>query len=274
MSFLLNSSPRTWTLLTIVLGSHLAHSPTIPPLSRLLSMGRDSSFRRFAVLLLLVLLNGQLPTITSQSSQLRQTSLYPSECLNPCLPPPSVVPETNCPPTSLLPPPPPPSEPSTQPPSDFYPPTDGGYTPHFPPPWYEINAPPPPDPMLPYFPWYYKHPPFGPHSSPSDAESMDIGFVIRVLGFLCSALFLWLVFFSPFPFSWHALHFNVSRSNLRLHVDQLCGSCFDFRSHGFLFKWSVRALTNCPCSNSRAITTSFSLSILWQMFHPKWTIYM
>ncbi|KAI3430036.1 uncharacterized protein J3R85_008314 [Psidium guajava] len=82
----------------------------------------------------------------------------PSDCPYPCLPPPTTPTIYPQPPPSLPSPPSPPSE-VYPPPSMVYPAPPGGYFPYyFPPPWYLGNAPPPPDPILPYYPWYYKHP--------------------------------------------------------------------------------------------------------------------
>ncbi|XP_030452066.1 leucine-rich repeat extensin-like protein 3 [Syzygium oleosum] len=79
----------------------------------------------------------------------------PSDCPYPCLPPPTTP--------AIYPPPLPPSPPLPPfgvypPPSMVYPPPGGYFPYYFPPPWYLGNAPPPPDPILPYFPWYYKQP--------------------------------------------------------------------------------------------------------------------
>ncbi|KAL2485025.1 Uncharacterized protein Adt_29781 [Abeliophyllum distichum] len=92
--------------------------------------------------------------------------LLPYECPYPCLPTPIA--------TSSCPPPPSPTLPSPQtprPPSsgstEYPPPPRDVYFPFYPPPDYYFNyyGPPPPDPILPYFPFYYKNP------LPSDVSS-------------------------------------------------------------------------------------------------------
>ncbi|GKV47109.1 hypothetical protein SLEP1_g54034 [Rubroshorea leprosula] len=65
-------------------------------------------------------------------------------CTYPCLPPP--IPTNNCPP--------PPASPELPQPPPFPVPLPPGTLP----PWV-FAAPPPPNPILPYFPWYYKYPP-------------------------------------------------------------------------------------------------------------------
>ncbi|KAL5227579.1 hypothetical protein ABZP36_015844 [Zizania latifolia] len=90
---------------------------------------------------------------------------YLADCPYPCLLPPP-MPVTNCPP--------PPSTPSTYtypPPSSYsntpssywnYPPPQGGYIPNYQPPaggGYNYPAPPPPNPIVPWYPWYYRPPP-------------------------------------------------------------------------------------------------------------------
>ncbi|PHT56804.1 hypothetical protein CQW23_05290 [Capsicum baccatum] len=92
----------------------------------------------------------------------------PNGCPYSCLPPPT---PTDCPPpppspqpTTPTPPSPPPSEPVNYPaPVGYYLPPDGYF---LPPPVY-VNGPPPPNPILPYLPFYYKNPP-----PPSDYSSV------------------------------------------------------------------------------------------------------
>lgn len=92
----------------------------------------------------------------------------PNECPYSCLPPPT---PTDCPPPPPSPQlptppaasPPPPSGPVYYPPPSGYHLPPGGY--FFPPPVYEYG-PPPPNPILPYLPFYYKNPP-----PPSDYSS-------------------------------------------------------------------------------------------------------
>ncbi|CAL9175944.1 unnamed protein product [Musa hybrid cultivar] len=90
------------------------------------------------------------------------------ECPYPCLPPPTSV---------MNYPPPPPSEPQwgypppPGTPSDGYYTPPSGYLPYYSPTYYTLPAPPPPDPILPYFPFYYKRPPPPPRSSAAIARS-------------------------------------------------------------------------------------------------------
>ncbi|KAI3976148.1 hypothetical protein MKX01_004904 [Papaver californicum] len=120
----------------------------------------------------------------------------PPECPYPCLPPPIPGTVSYSPPTRpvvVLPPTPPSSSgnySSTPPPPGFYyfSPPDGGFTANYPPPSFVYsNAPPPPNPILPYFPFYYKFspPPPGVFSAArlkrsTDAMSLSLIFVLLV----------------------------------------------------------------------------------------------
>lgn len=140
-----------------------------------------------------------LVTLISQVTDAGQSNNYPTECPYPCLPPPTEPTITDCPPPpeALL---PPPSEPLMQPPpisqtppSEIYPPpTDTGYIPYFSPPWFGngLNSPPPPDPILPYFPWYYKHPLSGQQSSLASTNLVENWFLVHVIVLLSVAVVL------------------------------------------------------------------------------------
>ncbi|KAK3027662.1 hypothetical protein RJ639_041899 [Escallonia herrerae] len=78
------------------------------------------------------------------------------ECPYPCYPPPTGT--GNSPPATIT---PPSQTGSYPPPPGFYPPPTG-YLPNNPsPPYFPNGAPPPPDPIVPWFPYYYKKPPHG-----------------------------------------------------------------------------------------------------------------
>lgn len=128
-----------------------------------------------ATLLLLLVLLSRPPTSLSWDNS-------PPVCPYPCLPPPTSV--TNCPPpppstpnppTAVYPPPPP----STPEYWNYPPPAPSGYWPFNPaPPYINIPAPPPPNPILPYFPWYYKTPP---SKAPPLASNVLGGFLVAWL---------------------------------------------------------------------------------------------
>ncbi|KAL3735633.1 hypothetical protein ACJRO7_024715 [Eucalyptus globulus] len=140
---------------------------------------------RIALFFMMAHLNLQF-SLLARPAGAEQSPLYSNECPYPCLPPPSAA--TDCPP-----PPSPPSQPLTPlppadqpPPAVLFPPPDAGYIPYaFPPPnWYMNSiAPPPPDPIVPYFPWYYKHPPFQ-SQSPGAIHSQARVTIVVVLCFL------------------------------------------------------------------------------------------
>ncbi|GAB4827966.1 hypothetical protein Ancab_034851 [Ancistrocladus abbreviatus] len=134
----------------------------------------DTNFHQFGFFILLL--------------TLPRSSSY--ECPYPCLPPP-LAPSLPAP-TSLPPPitttsncPPPPSPPPLtyyqSPPQYYYPPQ---FVPYYTPPNY-LNpyAPPPPDPILPYFPFYFKSPP----PPPSYSLAPRLG-QLRILLNLCIPL--------------------------------------------------------------------------------------
>ncbi|RWW83195.1 hypothetical protein BHE74_00008307 [Ensete ventricosum] len=101
------------------------------------------------------------------------------ECPYPCLPPPTSV--TNCPPPPPAAPatptagypPPPPSTPGYW---NYPPPSPQGYYPY-------LSTPPPPNPILPWFPWYYykKSPPSASVAPPLEKDALR-KMVISVLG--------------------------------------------------------------------------------------------
>ncbi|XP_030525695.1 leucine-rich repeat extensin-like protein 1 [Rhodamnia argentea] len=127
-------------------------------------------------------------SLLAQPALAEQAPAYSNECPYPCLPPPSAA--MDCPS-----PPPPLSQPSSTPlppfadqppPFVLYPPPDSGYIPYaFPPPNWYMNSipPPPPDPIMPYFPWYYQHPPFR-SQSPETIHSQSMVTIAVVLCFL------------------------------------------------------------------------------------------
>lgn len=86
------------------------------------------------------------------------TTRADNECQYPCYPPPTGTGTPTTP--AYTTPPPPPSQIVSYPPPVGYTPTPTGYYPYNPPPPYGtlFNSPPPPDPILPYFPFYYKKP--------------------------------------------------------------------------------------------------------------------
>ncbi|KAG5528095.1 hypothetical protein RHGRI_028884 [Rhododendron griersonianum] len=124
-----------------------------------------SRFLSTHILLIIVVLN--FAANTKQDAALPDQTY---ECPYPCVPQP-ITATSNClPPPGPPPPPPSPPMPTAFPPppppgSDYYTPPSGyfsppsGYFPSYSPPWYFDIAPPPPDPILPYFPFYYKQPP-------------------------------------------------------------------------------------------------------------------
>ncbi|CAL9073487.1 unnamed protein product [Musa textilis] len=100
------------------------------------------------------------------------------ECPYPCLPPPTSV--TNCPPPPPAAPatptagypPPPPSTPGYW---NYPPPSPQGYYPY-------LSTPPPPNPILPWFPWYYyKSPPSASVAPPLEKDALG-KMVISMLG--------------------------------------------------------------------------------------------
>ncbi|MFS8017965.1 hypothetical protein Hanom_Chr15g01386571 [Helianthus anomalus] len=109
-----------------------------------------------------------------------------AQCPYPCYPPP--IPGANTPPTITMPPPgttlPPPSQTGSYtppgvtyaPPSRIFP-----YNPSTP--TYYGGAPPPPDPIVPWFPFYYTDPPRNPGKSSSDrpSGSMVVIFLLHVV---------------------------------------------------------------------------------------------
>lgn len=136
-----------------------------------------------------------------------------SSCDNPCQPilspPPPSLPPPSPPPPSLPPPPsgsncpPPPSQPSdggvyyysppppAQPSDNYSPPSGGGayYPPTNP---YGYPIPPPPNPIVPYFPYYYYSPPSP--SAHTDSNSMQLkshSLVSSLVIFLASLFFIW-----------------------------------------------------------------------------------
>ncbi|KAJ8493008.1 hypothetical protein OPV22_014729 [Ensete ventricosum] len=96
----------------------------------------------------------------------------PPECPYPCLPPPTSVANYPPPPPSEPTwggyPPPPPGTPSY---NGYYPPPSGGYLPYYSPPDYALPAPPPPNPIVPWFPFYYRSPSLPPSSASVTARS-------------------------------------------------------------------------------------------------------
>ncbi|GMN38746.1 hypothetical protein TIFTF001_007973 [Ficus carica] len=102
-------------------------------------------------------------------------TLSDQPCQYPCYPPPTggtvmpTTPSTTTPPSGVY---PPPSGLVYPPPSGVYPTPAGGYYPNnnYPPPngGYYGGVPPPPDPILPYFPFYFKEPL---HGSPNDQST-------------------------------------------------------------------------------------------------------
>lgn len=83
-------------------------------------------------------------------------------CPYPCYPPPTGPGYTPTTPAATTPPPPPYQVESYPPPAGYNPTTPTGNFPYYtPPPPFGSNflgAPPPPDPILPYFPYYYRKP--------------------------------------------------------------------------------------------------------------------
>ncbi|XP_039122021.1 pectinesterase inhibitor 10-like [Dioscorea cayenensis subsp. rotundata] len=102
----------------------------------------------------------------------------PPDCPYPCLPPPSSF--------SAGYPPPPPSQ--GIPSFGYYPPPSG-YVPYLSPPFVNLQAPPPPNPILPWFPFYYRSPP-SPNSSPSLLSHHASTFMILLIVFPCCFLLL------------------------------------------------------------------------------------
>jgi hypothetical protein len=96
------------------------------------------------VIIITILLSFSFPLVPVLADDSSSTS-----CQYPCLPPP-VVPVTNCPP-------PPPSPVTGY--WSYPPPPPSVYNPYFSPPnsYNMKTSPPPPNPMLPWFPWYYIH---------------------------------------------------------------------------------------------------------------------
>ncbi|KAL2518918.1 putative Hydroxyproline-rich glycoprotein family protein [Abeliophyllum distichum] len=115
------------------------------------------------------------------------------ECPYPCYPPPTGT--GNNPPVATTPPSPPTS--TTTPPASFSPPAFitplAGYFPFTPPSPYSFNGvvPPPPEPILPWFPYYFRRPPHQDQSSSTalqGSRNMIIIFPLLVLVF--SSVFL------------------------------------------------------------------------------------
>ncbi|XP_062150128.1 proline-rich receptor-like protein kinase PERK8 [Alnus glutinosa] len=112
-------------------------------------------------------------------------------CPYPCYPPPTgsgtVTPTTPITTTT------PPSQTVSYPPPAGYNPSPTGYFPYNPPPFAGTfsASPPPPDPILPYFPYYYKKPL---HSTDSSATTLGRSTAMiataNLLVFLCSFFFL------------------------------------------------------------------------------------
>lgn len=125
--------------------------------------------------------NAQVSGVTSSNDQaiLYTSPSPPNGCPYSCLPPPT---PTDCPPPS-----PPPSGPSINypPPMGYYLPPDGYI---LPPPLY-VHGPPPPNPILPYLPFYYKNP--APPPPSSDYSSAATHNVTRKLFLLFTLLFIW-----------------------------------------------------------------------------------
>ncbi|GAB4840397.1 hypothetical protein Ancab_021163 [Ancistrocladus abbreviatus] len=106
----------------------------------------------------------QHTTMTTKFHQFVTTSLLFSILLNLC---PSMVADGDCP-YPCLPPPiggggttqvPPTTQTGSYPPPQYYSPPSTGNLPYYPPPsgYAGFGTPPPPDPILPYFPYYYKN---------------------------------------------------------------------------------------------------------------------
>ena len=171
-------------------------------------MTNKSFFNTLITLLVITL------TIFPQKS-LQDSSPY--VCPYPCLPPPiggstypipppsPFVPRpsppsstTNCPPPPYPPsggpgyyysPPPPPSTGYTPPSYGYNPPSGGYYYPpsggYYPPSGeYYGNAPPPPNPIMPYFPYYFRNPPPGPQDISIATRLSSLWVVILLLSWL------------------------------------------------------------------------------------------
>jgi hypothetical protein len=122
------------------------------------------SHRSTKCALVFLLISTISPCYMSQNS--------PPECPYPCLPPPTGA-ANSYPPPPQLPdsfnayPPPPPLGTNPGDMNNYYPPPPPGSMPnyYFSPPSYTYGAPPPPNPILPWFPFYYKNPPSPSRSS-------------------------------------------------------------------------------------------------------------
>ncbi|CAL1357282.1 unnamed protein product [Linum trigynum] len=127
-----------------------------------------------------------------------------SECENPCQPQPSPPPPSPPPPPPSLPPPAIPSNDCPPPPSSSFSGTVPTYVYPSPPPPNLVAAggggggygngnypgaecPPPPNPILPYFPFYYRNPPAAPNSAFGQSTGLITRFFPLVVSlFICS----------------------------------------------------------------------------------------
>ncbi|KAG2709545.1 hypothetical protein I3843_05G223900 [Carya illinoinensis] len=121
-----------------------------------------------------------------------------SSCPYPCYPPPT-GPGASTPTTPAITlPPPPPSQFVSYPPPAGYNPTPAGYLPYnYPPPYGTSygNSPPPPDPILPYFPFYYKKPL---HRTDDSAATATLGRSVIMIATANLLLFLSIFSFHVF----------------------------------------------------------------------------
>ncbi|XP_057765897.1 leucine-rich repeat extensin-like protein 3 [Salvia miltiorrhiza] len=107
----------------------------------------------------------------------------PQECPYPCYPPPigpgNGPPATTTPPASTTPPA------ALSPPANSFTTPPAGYIPFTPPsPYFSGAVPPPPEPILPWFPFYYRKPPHQDQSSSSPPATGSTNLVLFIFPLL------------------------------------------------------------------------------------------